>query len=158
MLIIFDKDGTLVADVDGRPPNTISEQKLLPGVAEKCAELRAQGHILAVASNQGGVAYGFMTDAQAQAIVRHAAELIEAKIWNYCPHHPKGTVPEFSYECKCRKPKPQMIYDIITVARNLGVDTSEVVYVGDWGTDEQAAEAAGVRFEWASKFFGIISM
>jgi D-glycero-D-manno-heptose 1,7-bisphosphate phosphatase len=152
MLIVFDKDGTLVADVAGRPPNAISEQKLLPGVAEKCAELRAQGHTLAVASNQGGVAYGYMSFAEAELIVAHAAGLIGAELAQMCPYHPKGTVEPWNREAACRKPNPGMLLSIMEKA---GFGPEDTLYVGDWGTDEQAAEAAGVRFEWASKFFGI---
>lgn len=152
-LIIFDKDGTLVQDCGNRPPNTPDEQFLLPGVYLKCQHLLKLGHILAVASNQGGVAFGFMSDAEAQKIVRHAADLIGAQIWNYCPHHPNGN-NEFAQVCECRKPGPKMILDIIKVAREVyKLDFKEIVFVGDQETDRQAAEAAGVQFQWADDFF-----
>lgn len=65
-LYIFDKDGTLVAGVpkaDGktRPANKPEEQILLLGVARKICQLRSQGHLIAIASNQGGCAWGVMT-------------------------------------------------------------------------------------------------
>ena len=75
MLYIFDKDNTLCRSKSGQKfINSVADQELIPGVAEKCAELRAQGHTLAVASNQGGVAWGYMDYHTAHAIVKNAAE------------------------------------------------------------------------------------
>jgi len=150
MLYIFDKDGTIIASYGNRPANTIEEQHLLPGVGEKCAELRAQGHHLAVASNQGGVAFGFITNDQARALVAHAARLIGTKDYAYCPHHPKGTDPIHGIACGCRKPQPGMILQLIL--RN-GIAASDTIVVGDRDTDRQAAEAAGAHFIHADKFF-----
>lgn len=151
MLIIFDKDNTLIASYDGRPANTVAEQRLLPGVEKKCAELRKQGHTLAIASNQGGVAFGYMTQLQAQVLVRHAARLIGAANWELCPHHPQGTITPYNVACRCRKPAPGMIHKLMRRCRYY--NPSAVLFVGDQETDRQAAEAAGVRFEWAHKFF-----
>jgi phosphoglycolate phosphatase-like HAD superfamily hydrolase len=38
--------------------------------------------------------------------------------------------------------------------RAAGYSPAETLMVGDSDTDKQAAEAAGVRFEWAADFFG----
>lgn len=151
VLYVFDKDLTLVDGSEGRPANTIAEQQLLPGVAEKCAQLSAKGHALAVASNQGGVAYGFLSEEEAGQLVEHAAQLIGASAWRVCPHHPKGRVRGYNVACSCRKPAPGMILEIM---QELGYERDETIYVGDMESDEQAARAAGVRFEWAKDFFG----
>jgi phosphoglycolate phosphatase-like HAD superfamily hydrolase len=34
-----------------------------------------------------------------------------------------------------------------------GVSPDETLFVGDFETDQQAAENAGVRFSWAEEFF-----
>jgi D-glycero-D-manno-heptose 1,7-bisphosphate phosphatase len=149
-MYIFDKDGTIIAALDGRPANAISEQSLLPNVAEKCADLRNAGKILAIASNQGGVAAGFLSYAAARGLVDHAAILIGAQYIEMCPHMPYGPVAEFVQQCECRKPKPGMLLEI---ARLAGLAPDECVYVGDWKTDKEAAEAAGMCFEWAADFF-----
>ncbi len=152
MLYIFDKDGTLVGNPGpGRPANHIDEQRLLPGVAEKCAALVTQGHSLAVASNQGGVAFGFISYDQARALVEHAAGLIGARWAHFCPHHPKGSIKKYRGESECRKPRPGMLLDLMAWA---GCGPEETVFVGDREEDRLAAEAAGVRFEWAVDFFG----
>lgn len=157
MLFIFDKDGTIIASYDNRPANTIEEQKLLPGVIEKCSQLRADGHTLAIASNQGGVAWGFITEVEAEALVAHAAGLIGASAWRVCPHKPRnvpvgGTLAEYAIECLCRKPKPGML---ISLMEQFQVGPDDTIYIGDQESDRQAAEAAGVRFIEAGDFFGV---
>ena len=56
-LIVFDKDGTLTEPISG---NTFvqhpRDQRLRPRVAEKLEQLRADGVMMAIASNQGGCA------------------------------------------------------------------------------------------------------
>jgi histidinol phosphatase-like enzyme len=56
-LYIFDKDGTLIEPKSGQTfVQSPEDQQLKPGVAEKLAELREQGGVFAMASNQGGCA------------------------------------------------------------------------------------------------------
>ena len=79
MLYIFDKDGTICQPNDGSKfINKIEQQELIPGVSEKCSSLISQGHHLAIASNQGGGAFGIMSANEAEAIVCDAARLIKA--------------------------------------------------------------------------------
>lgn len=150
MLYIFDKDNTLVESVGNRPANTVSEQKLMKGVKEKCGELIAEGHTLAVASNQGGVAFGILTEAEANELVSHAANLIGAVAFECCPFHPKGRVRPYNCESEDRKPNPGMLNKLIG---SLAFNKADTVYIGDMETDKQAAEAAGVAFCYAHDFF-----
>lgn len=151
MLIIFDKDSTLVASIEGRPANTIEEHSLLPGVLEKCQQLKADGHVLAVASNQGGVAFGYVTYKQMQTVMLYVAELIGADYAIFCPYHPKGTVKKYARESLHRKPNPGML---LTLARRAKVDDpTQILFVGDLDTDKEAAERAGIGFAWAAEFF-----
>jgi D-glycero-D-manno-heptose 1,7-bisphosphate phosphatase len=145
MLYIFDKDNTLVFSYPGRPANSVTEQRLLPGVAEKCARLRQAGHYLAIASNQGGIASGKITLSAVGEMMGHLANLIQADSYRYCPHS------SWRNECNCRKPKPGMI---LSLMNQFDISRHGVVFVGDADTDKAAAEAAGVKFEWACEFFG----
>lgn len=154
MLYIFDKDHTIVENKNGDTfINRVEDQVLMPGVAEKCTELRAAEYILAVASNQGSIPFDIMTYAQAQEIVAHAAGLIEASLFIFCPHHPKGK-NKYAIECFCRKPQPGMLIDLMEMAEVRGC-----TFIGDREEDRGAAEAAckagyKVRFEWAKEYFG----
>lgn len=150
-LIIFDKDGTLTAGPEERrPPNTLAEQVVLPGVLEKCADLRQRGIRLAIASNQGGVAFGYMTEETAWELLRTIANTIGAEAWTLCPQHPDGTIERYADDCECRKPAPGMLLDLM---RYFDVAPHETLYVGDRDSDREAAARAGCEFAWAAEFF-----
>ncbi len=143
MLYIFDKDLTLVAGVNGHCANTPEEQAFLPGVWQKCRDLKVEGHVLACASNQGGIEAGFVTTEQVQAMMQHVQDSLNLDATAYCPH--------FRFPCECRKPKPGMLNSLMS---QLGFSASDTMFVGDSETDRQAAQAAGCAFVWAHEFFG----
>ena len=156
MLYIFDKDGTLIASLGKRPANTPDEQRPLPGVVEKLAGLRAAGHRLALASNQGGVAWGFLSMEKAEGLMRDCAEKMGGlDAWRFSPYDPGAATrrPNSPYARadESRKPRPAMLLSIMA---ELSVSAAETLMVGDQESDRQAAEAAGVQFAWAQAFFG----
>jgi D-glycero-D-manno-heptose 1,7-bisphosphate phosphatase len=155
-LIIFDKDGCLVKSVEGKngkshAPNTLETQEYFDDVEQACAELRAAGNVLAVASNQGGVAFGIFGADEATALVKAAADYIGAASYRVCLYHPKGRVHPYNFEHPNRKPAPGMLKELM---QELGYTPEQTLMVGDWDTDKQAAEAAGCGFVWAHEFFG----
>ena len=151
MLFIFDKDGTICHSASGQKfINSKDDQELIPGVLEKVEVLRKDGHTLAVASNQGGVAWGIMSEVEADLIVAHAATLIGAEDWRMCPYHPKGSKPEYARESTCRKPSPGMILELM---ESLAFLPDQTIFIGDRDEDEGAAQAAGVEFIWEKEFF-----
>lgn len=149
-LYIFDKDGTLCRNKNGKTfINSIDEQELIPGVKEKIDSLRSDGHLIGIASNQGGVAFGHMTYRQASDILEHASQLIGgADWWVFCPFHPEATEPQFKMNSSDRKPGPGMLLEIMAV-----LDEQEAIFIGDRAEDQEAAKRAGVKFVWASDFF-----
>lgn len=162
MLYIFDKDGTLLSAVEKnngktRPANTPAEQVVLPGVAAKLNELRSNGNQIAIASNQGGVAWGFMTEEQAQILIDDCIEKIGGvDAWAWCPFDPKaegkpGSIKRFACESNERKPNPGMIHAIVN---HVDAELSDTFFIGDMESDQKAAGAAGVNFVWANDFFG----
>ena len=154
-LYIFDKDGTLVTGQNGRPANVPDEQQLLRNVSAKLAELRNAGHQIAIASNQGGVAWGFITKEQARALVRDAAAKIGGvDRWACCCFDERAAAKNpgspFARKSYRRKPAPGMLREIM---RAEGISPSNTIMVGDSDTDRQAAQSAGCNFVWAAEFF-----
>ena len=132
--VLFDRDGTLVADVafNGDPARVA----VIPGAREALARLRAAGIATAVVSNQSGVARGRLRPEQVGAVNRRVEELLgPLGPWLICPHGPDDG-------CGCRKPAPGLI---LAAASALGVDARDCVVIGDIGADMEAAAAAGVR-------------
>ncbi len=132
--VLFDRDGTLVADVPytGDPARVVA----MPGAREAVERLRAAGVATAVVSNQSGVARGRIRAEQVEAVNRRVEALLgPLGPWMVCLHGPwEG--------CGCRKPAPGLIE---AAAGALGVEAADCVVIGDIGADVEAARAAGAR-------------
>lgn len=77
MLIILDMDGTLITRFHGTAtPRPYADVQLLPGVAVRVAALRQAGATLAVATNQGGVAFGYQTRAEVVTKLQRVAQAL----------------------------------------------------------------------------------
>lgn len=161
-LYIFDKDGTLVKSVglEGikvRDPLKPEEQMLKEGVFERIQELRAAGHVIALASNLSAVAKGLITIEEAKILMENCAEKIGGaaaiKYCGYDAHGKKeinGKPNPYARDADCHKPHPGMILEIM---QELGFPPSDTYMVGNAKDDEEAARAAGVQFYSAKKFF-----
>lgn len=133
--VLFDRDGTLVVDV---PYNGDPELvRPVEGAVECVKNLRAAGLKLGIVSNQSGIARGFITHEQVEAVNRRVQEIFGAfDVSLYCPHGPDDG-------CDCRKPMPGMILD---AARLLDTKPAGIVVIGDKQSDVDAAHAAGARY------------
>lgn len=132
--VLFDRDGTLVADV---PYNgDLSRLAPMPGARRAVDRLRRAGVKVGVVSNQSGVARGLVTAEQVEAVNRRLEELLGPfEVVLYCPHGPDEG-------CLCRKPAPGLVLE---AARSLGVDPTRCVVVGDTAADVGAGASAGAR-------------
>ncbi|APU42645.1 D-glycero-alpha-D-manno-heptose-1,7-bisphosphate 7-phosphatase [Streptomyces sp. TN58] len=132
--VLFDRDGTLVADVpyNGDPARVAP----MPTAPAAVAALRRLGVPVGVVSNQSGVARGLLTREQVAAVRRRVDELFGPfDVWAVCPHGPEDG-------CGCRKPAPGLV---LAACERLGAAPERTVVVGDIGSDVRAASAAGAR-------------
>jgi len=138
-VVFLDRDGVLNrAFPEGettRPPTSVDELELLPGVPESLAKLRTAGFVLVVVTNQPDVARGKQT--------RTAVEAINAKMQSELPlldvfacYHDSGD------KCHCRKPKPGLLHD---AAAKHDLDIETAFLIGDRWSDIVAAHAAGCQ-------------
>jgi D-glycero-D-manno-heptose 1,7-bisphosphate phosphatase len=115
-IVFLDRDGTLIEEVGYlRRPADI---RILPGAVEALRRMSAKGYLLAVASNQAGLARGIFTLAEMEAVHRtflaaFRQEGVTFDAVEYCPHHPEGAVAEFRKDCVCRKPGTGMAESIL---------------------------------------------
>ncbi|MEV6836537.1 HAD-IIIA family hydrolase [Streptomyces sp. NPDC051133] len=132
--VLFDRDGTLVADVphNGDPDRV----RLLPGAAEAVALARSHGLATAVVSNQSGIGRGLLTAEDVRRVNARADALLGGlDTWVFCPHAPDAG-------CACRKPRPGLV---LAAADRLGVPPAACLVIGDIAADVLAARAAGAR-------------
>ena len=130
--VLFDRDGTLIADVpyNGDPARV----EPMPGARAACDRLRAAGLRLGVVTNQSGLARGYFTAEQLAAVNARVEELLGPfDTWQVCPH-------DDTAGCACRKPAPGLV---LGAAEALGTTPARCVVVGDIGRDMVAAGAAG---------------
>ena len=146
--IFLDRDGVLNVDIDGvaRP----DQVRWLPGAREAVAAFGAAGWRTAVVTNQSGVAKGFYTADDVDAVHAHmAAELAEigARLDHFavCTHHPDplrpGGVTELKGPCRCRKPGTGLLDEASARWR---VDLNASVIIGDRWSDIAAGHRFGV--------------
>jgi D-glycero-D-manno-heptose 1,7-bisphosphate phosphatase len=143
--VFLDRDGTLIKDVNFLlEPSQI---RLLPGAVEAIQLLRQAGFLVIVATNQSGVARGYLTEEKLKEI--HALlqrRLVEAgapvDAIYYCPHLPEGQVAEHARVCDCRKPAPGLL---LRAAAEWNLDLSKSFVIGDAERDIEAGRRAGCR-------------
>lgn len=140
MLIILDRDGVINEDSDEyiKSPD---EWIAIPGSLAAIAKLNHAGHTVAVASNQSGIARGYFTQNDLEAMhekMRHELAILGGHVDEifYCPHHPDG-------KCDCRKPKPGLLQQI---AHKFNVNLKDAIFIGDTISDLECAKNAGCRF------------
>ena len=151
--IFLDRDGVINYPVlnpktnEYEAPANKDDFKLFPGVMEALKELQKSDYKLFLVSNQPDYAKG-KTALENLHLVHNKMDSIlkENNIvfteYYYCYHHPKGIIPEYSFECKCRKPG------------NLFLTQAQIKYkldflkswmVGDSDLDIFCGQSAGVR-------------
>ena len=136
--VFLDRDGTLNPDSGYiRSPDQF---ELFPGVARAMARLKQAGARLIVVTNQSGVARGFLSISDLNAIHAKLGHLLGAADVSLdalyvCPHHPDDA-------CECRKPNTGLI-DRAVCERQ--VDLSRSYVIGDHARDMELAKRVGSR-------------
>lgn len=144
----IDRDGVL--NEDHGYVGRIEQFQWLPGAKAALARLQAAGYLLVVVTNQSGIARGYYTLADFEALTAHmhqalADEGIRLDAVQYCPHLPDAQVAAYRVDCDCRKPRPGMI---LQAAEALGIDLPASCLFGDKPSDIVAGRAAGVGRCW----------
>ena len=138
--VFLDRDGTVIEDTGFvRDPAVV---RLLPGAAGGIRQLNQAGIPVIIVTNQSGIARGFLTEADYDAVAARLETLLTAAgaridATYFCPHYPAITGP-----CQCRKPGP---LHYRAAAERFGLDLSQSVWIGDRLTDLVAAQSFGGR-------------
>lgn len=143
-LYIFDLDGTLFSyRLSAQHDAPLDKSTLLPNVRRDLEALVAQGHTLALATNQApgefrGRAYTLNTIAQRLDAVAAQLPIPRQMMLVGLPDTPGW------------KPGP---FNLTRLMERAEAGPEQTYFVGDALTDRDAATFAGCRFAWAWHFF-----
>lgn len=163
MLYLFDMDGTLISGYMDTPDKAYDRWEVLPGRWAKIAALRNAGHACCIVTNQGGVAFGHVTEDQADAKIDQVLRLLGLyptrqdgsglrRVVYACYSDERGTPPwNDPADAARRKPSGAMLRE--AMREHWKAAAGGVLFVGDRPEDEAAARDAGVPFQWAHEFF-----
>lgn len=146
--VFLDRDGVLnrAVVIDGvpRPPASVAELEILPGVAEALAALRDAGFRLIVVTNQPDIARGRQTFDGVNRLNAALRQQVHVDDIYVCPH-------DDTDGCNCRKPRPGLLLSAATSHR---IDLRSSVMVGDRDRDVEAGRAAGCRTVYVDGGYG----
>lgn len=145
----LDRDG--VINKDKAYVSCWEDFEFVPGAIEGMKLLQGAGYALVVVTNQSGLARGYYSEAQYNALTQRMSTVlnrtgVELAGVYHCPHHPNGVMAELSVSCNCRKPAPGLL---LQAASELNLSLQDSFLIGDKPSDILAARAAGVAKAYA---------
>jgi D-glycero-D-manno-heptose 1,7-bisphosphate phosphatase len=144
--LFLDRDG--VINVERNYVYRIEDFEFVDGIFDLCAKAQTHGFNLVVITNQAGIARGYYTEGDYERLTawmldQFASRGIRIDRVYYCPFHPTAGIGEYRRESFDRKPNPGMI---LRAQKDLDLDLSRSVLVGDKDSDIEAGRAAGVKY------------
>jgi|GEM_PF-122664 len=138
-LVILDRDGVINHDSD-LYIKSLDEFVVIESSITAIVRLSKAGFNIAIATNQSGIGRGFYAVDDLMQMHNKLCSLITQKggklgMIQYCPHLP-------SDNCKCRKPNPLMLNQIL---KYYDANPKNIYFVGDSLTDLLAAKNAGCK-------------
>lgn len=142
--LLLDRDG--VINIDHGYVGAPERFEFMDGIFPLTRAAIGAGWRLVVVTNQSGIARGYYSEADFQALTRHmqaafAAEGVALTGVLHCPFHRGGSAAAYARDSYWRKPNPGMILE---AGRRFGLDLARSAFLGDTVGDMAAAQAAGV--------------
>lgn len=142
--LILDRDGVINVDINFL--YRIEDVVFVDGILELVRRAKAEGYVVAIATNQSGIGRGLYSEAQFRSLMAWIDAQFAARGGGidavyFCPHHPTEAQGVYRRDCECRKPKPGMFLQAIA---ELGLDPAQCWTIGDNWRDVDAGASAGV--------------
>lgn len=142
--LFLDRDG--VINLDHGYVHTPEKFEFVDGIFEVVAAANRAGYLVVVVTNQAGIGRGYYSEAQFYVLTdwmkaKFADHGAQIDAVYFCPYHPENGIGKYRCESEFRKPAPGML---LQAQRELNIDLSSSIFVGDKASDMQAGKAAGV--------------
>lgn len=154
--VFLDRDGTLIEEINYL--KNVEDIKLIEGTAQSIKKLNDNNLLALLVTNQSGVARGYFTEDNVKMINQTLAFILKDKEayldgYYYCPHHIKGTVKQYAYDCDCRKPRTGLIKQALEDFKEINLEKSYMI--GDKSIDIELAKNAGCKGILVKTGYGI---
>ncbi len=142
--VFLDRDGTI--NYERNYVHKVEDFELIPGTLDALKLLTDSNVKIYIITNQAGIARGYFTEKQFHDLTRHMLSCFDkngCKIEEvlYCPHHPDGTIPEYTQKCLCRKPGTKLIEEVMNKEK---LNANEIALVGDRDSDIETGHRLGI--------------
>lgn len=142
--LFLDRDG--VINEEKNYVHRIEDFEFMDGVFDLLSYARSLGYLLVVITNQAGIARGYYTEEDFHhlnewMLAQFAAKGTPIDRVYYCPYHPTHGIGSYKQDSPNRKPAPGML---LQAEKELQIDLSQSVLVGDKESDIEAGKKAGV--------------
>jgi D-glycero-D-manno-heptose 1,7-bisphosphate phosphatase len=145
--VFLDRDGTIIQERGYL--ERLEHLEIFPWSGDALRLLKRAGFATVVITNQSAIARGLIDE----AFLNRVHRTIDARLassgggidrYYFCPHFPKAAakIEQYQRACHCRKPAPGMIEQ---ACREMGLDPTRSVTVGDRWSDVACGQAAGTR-------------
>lgn len=147
--VFLDRDG--VINKDNGLVFRKDQMELIDGIEDALQLIHQKGYLAVVITNQSVIARNLCSFDELDAINAYMETLLGKRhayidALYYCPHHPDGGYPEerkeYKIKCECRKPAPGLL---LKAARELNIDLTDSIMIGDRNSDVQAGINANVK-------------
>ena len=142
--LFLDRDGVVNHEVGYL--SRAEDVRWMDGIIPLCLTAQSLGYKLVVVTNQSGIARGLYTEQDFQTLMSFMRSVLSRDgvtldAVYHCPYHPREGIGEYKREHEDRKPSPGMLR---RAARDLSLDLTQSILVGDRCSDIAAANAAGL--------------
>ncbi len=140
-IIFLDRDGV----INKKPPKADyvkkwEEFKFLPGAIKALKILNEKGFKIYIITNQPGIARKLMTKKDLNNIHKNLKKEVEKTGGHIAGIYP--CLHGWEDNCDCRKPKAGLLFQ---AARNLCLDLTKTIFIGDDERDIKAGKTAGCK-------------
>lgn len=142
--VFFDRDGTL--NVDHGYVHDWDNFAWIPGAQDAIKLANHHNYLVFVVTNQSGIGRGYFSADDVRKLhiqmnldLKRIGAHIDA--FEFCPHHPDATLPEYKKDSNYRKPAAGMLTKLIN---NWQIDTDHSFLIGDKESDVVAAKNANI--------------
>lgn len=145
-VIFLDRDGTI--NIDKHFVHRIEQVELIDSAADALRVLEGAGYVLAIVTNQSGVARGRFEEADVETVNNYIRTIlaergVHIRAMAYCPYHIEGTVPKYALDSDLRKPNTGMAKKVEAVIGP--IDYAKSWSIGDKPTDHEFGIKLGMR-------------